>query len=168
MEKLISKLKNWWWYHKKAALLALAVLAAVVYLVCVENRTAEPDYHVGMVSMTPYSPEELSEMENSLRTAGRDCNGDGQVLVQLHTYQVDLADNSPNAGYKHYEIAAALDGDLVGSVSGIFLLEDPDAFRRVTGSVLTDEVTPWEYGLYLTIRADADADEIQLFDALQK
>ena len=27
-----------------------------------------------------------------------DLNGDGQVLVQLHTYFVDLADDSPNAG----------------------------------------------------------------------
>lgn len=163
-DKLASKLKNWWWYHKKVVLLAIAAGIAGLYILSLNSLTADPDYHIGLVAAAAFSPEQLAQIEDTFCNAGQDLNNDGQILVQLHTYHVDLADDTPNAGYNHYEIAAALDGDLVGRVSGIFLLEDPEAFQQTTNGVLSDTVLPWEDGLYLAIRSDADAAYTQLFD----
>lgn len=165
-DKTISKIKNWWYYHKNLVLLGVVVCAALLYMGLLNSRTPEPDYHVGLVTMTPYSPEQFADMEDTLRAAGQDRNGDGEVLVQLHTYNVDLADDSPNAGYLNYEVAAALDGDLVGKVSGIFLVDDPAAFQRATGGILADPVSSWEFGLYLAVRSDADTAYIRLFESL--
>ena len=162
----IAKLKNWWWYHHKLVIFALVVAAVVLYFTISDSRRADADYHVGLVSATALSPEQISDMEELLCRAGEDRNGDGEILVQLHTYWVDLADDSPNAGYDHYEIVAALDGDLVGKVSGIFLLEDPEAFRRITQGVLNGTVLPWENGLTAALRADADPAYGVMFDNL--
>ena len=162
-----AKLKNWWWYYHKLAILAMVVIAAVVYFMIADSRAPDADYHVGLVSATALSPEQISDMEEKLREAGEDRNSDGEVLVQLHTYWMDLADDSPNAGYDHYEIAAALDGDLVGNVSGIFLLEDPEALRQLTQGIISDTELPWENGLTAVVRTDADHAYGLLFDNLR-
>ena len=166
-EQFSSKLKNWWWYHKKVVLLAALVAAALLYMGIQNSRAEKPDYHVGLVTMTPYSPEQLADMEQRLCAAGQDQNGDGQVLVQLHTFYVDLADDSPNAGHNRHEVVMALDADLVGKVSGLFLLSDPEAFQRTTNGLLSETMTAWEYGLTLTIRSDAPDEYTQLFSLLQ-
>ena len=149
------------------ALLADALRQVNLEEAAAQSRTEEPDYHVGLVTMASYSPEQLADMEQRLCAAGQDQNGDGQVLVQLHTYYVDLADDSPNAGYKRYEVVAALDADLVGKVSGIFLLSDPEAFQKTTNGLLSETMAAWEYGLTLACRADAADADIRLFDNLQ-
>ena len=148
-------------------LLAALVAAALLYMGIQNSRAEKPDYHVGLVTMTPYSLEQLADMGQRPCAAGQDQNGDGQVLVQLHTYYVDLADDSPNAGYKRYEVVAALDADLVGKVSGIFLLSDPEAFQKTTNGLLSETMAAWEYGLTLACRADAADADIRLFDNLQ-
>ena len=159
----IAKLKNWWWYHKKLVLLAALAAAALLYMGIQDRQTVKPDYHVGLVSTTPFSPEQISQMEEVFRMAGEDRNEDGQVTVQIHTYAVNLADEDPNSGYYNHEILSALDGDLVGNMSGIFLLDDPETFQRITGGILSDTVVSGEYGLFLTVRDDADAAYHQLF-----
>lgn len=165
-EQFISRLKNWWWYHKTPVLIAAAVLAVGLYLTVSDSRAEKPDYHIGLVSTAAWSPEELTRMEEAICAAGEDLNGDGKVLVQVHRYTVDLADEDPNAGHYNYEKIAALDSDLVGNVSGIFLLEDPDTFRSVTNDILSEQTVPWEHGLFLTVRADADDAYTQLFSSL--
>lgn len=160
----LSKLKNWWWYHKNMVLLAAVVAAACLYLAGVNSRTVEPDYHVGLVTSQPLPQEQLDRIRDTLCAAGTDCNGDGQIRVQIHAYPVDLADDSPNAGYHNYETMAALDGDLVGNVSGIFLLEDPDTFQRVTGGLLAPQRILWEEDLVLTCRRDAEEKYLQLLE----
>ena len=160
----IAKLKNWWWYHKKPVLLAALVAAALLYMGIQDRQTVKPDYHVGLVSTTPFSPEQLSQMEEAFRTAGEDSNGDGQVTVQIHTYAVNLADEDPNSGYYNHEILSGLDGDLIGKMSGIFLLEDVETFQQVTGGILSDAAISWEYDLSLTVRKDADPVYHQLFN----
>ena len=162
-----AKLKNWWWYYHKLVILAVVVLAVIVYFQISNSRTPDADYDVGLVSMTALSPEQISDMEEKLCAAGEDRNGDGEILVKLHTFWVDLADDSPNAGYERYEIIAALDGDLVGKVSGIFLLEDPAAFREITQGVLSESEILWENDLTAVLRADADPAYAALFENLR-
>lgn len=152
---MLSKLKNFWFYHKWHLLIGLAVLAVIGYLSMQSAHTAEPDYHIGIVKAVPLSEEALSALEATFTAAGEDVNGDGVVLVQLHPYFVDLADDSPNAGVTNAQTVAALDADLIGKVSGIFLLENIEDFQRITNNMLSNTVVPFGDGLYLTLRRDA-------------
>lgn len=163
---LVSKLKNWWWYYNKVILLAIAALVVCLYMYSVNRNAEEADYHVGIVSAIPLQQEEITRLETAICAAGEDRNQDGQVLVTVHTYYVDLMDDDPNAGYKNYEIVTALDADLIGRTSGIFLLDDPAAFRSITNGILAQREFSWTNGLTVAIRDDADPADAALFDAL--
>lgn len=164
---MLSKLKNFWFYYKTHLLIALAVLAVICYLSVPSASTPEPDYHIGIVNTVPLTEETLSGIEAAFTAAGKDVNGDGEILVQLHPYFVDLADNSPNAGVDNAQTIAALDADLVGTVSGIFLLEDPEAFQAAANNLLEQPFVPWQEGLSLALRSDADTEYIQLFENMK-
>ena len=166
MELFVSKMQNFWFYYKKHLLIALAVLLAGGYLAWQNIRRPEPDYHIGLVTALPCSEEQLQGWESRFAEAGNDCNSDGQVLVQIHTYYVDLADDSPNAGVNNAQTVAALDADLIGKVSGIFLLENVDTFCSITDGVLSDVSLPFEGGLTLVPRSDADSIYRDLFNRL--
>ena len=79
---------------------------------------------------------------------------------------MNLADDSPNAGVQNGDTVSALDADLIGNKSGIFLLEDVDTFRRITNGILAESAVPFDSGLYLTLRSDADPAYTALADAL--
>ena len=160
MEKMISKLQNFWFYYKKHLLIALAVLAASGYLLIQQANTQQPDYHIGLVRSLPCTEEERSALEALFTAAGSDLNGDGQVLVKLHTYYVDLAGNGDA------DVIQALDADLIGNVSGIFLLEDVATFQRVTNGLVSDPLLTLEGGLSLTLRAGAADAYGNLIDTL--
>jgi len=138
MENSRKKLENFWFYYKKHLLVALAVLACLAWFSFQNVGKKAPDYHVGLVQPEPCREETLQKLEARLTAQGADCNGDGTVVVQIHTYFVDLADDSPNAGVQNAQTAAALDADLVGGVSGIFLVEDLSTFRSLTNDLLAD------------------------------
>lgn len=167
MKQVFAKLKNWLWYHKIPLLVAAAVLIVGGYLHLQDRAVPEADYHIGLVSTAPYSPEQLAAFEGAAVAAGRDQNGDGQVLVHLHIYAVDLESGDAASGYDRFEIIAALDADLVGTVSGIFLLEDPDAFQTASNGLLAQPFVPWQEGLSLALRSDAGTKYLQLFENMK-
>jgi len=144
-----AKLQNFWFYYRKHLLVALAVVLVLGYLGIQKRSAVQPDYHIGLVREIPCTEEELAALEATFVRAGTDVNGDGQVVVKLHTYYIDLADA------EDAETVQALDADLIGKVSGIFLLEDVETFRSVTNGILAPGETPMDNGLYLTIRKDA-------------
>lgn len=152
-----KKLQNIWFYYKKHILIGLAVVLVLAYLGIQKLGTEKPDYHIGLVRAEALSAEEMNDLNAAFTAAGQDLNGDGQVLVQFHTYYADLADNSENAGVNNAEAVQGLDADLIGKMSGIFLLEDVDTFQMLTNGVLSDTVIPMDYGLFLTIRKDASS-----------
>ena len=156
-EYSMKKLENFWFYYKKHLLIALAVLLAAGYLAIQKAAAPEPDYHIALVKATPCTEEQLRDWEDRFATAGEDLNGDGDVLVKIHTYFVDLADASPNAGVNNAQTVSALDADLIGKVSGIFLLEDAATFREITGDILEPEPVFFDQGLSLLPRNDADS-----------
>ena len=153
----MKKLENFWFYYKKHLLTGLAVVLVAGYLAAQKAGTPEPDYHIGLVQAVPCTEQQLQDWEARFAALGKDVNGDGQVLVKIHTYFVDLADDSPNAGVANAQTVSALDADLIGKVSGIFLLEDVDTFRAITNDILEADAAAFEQGLYLTLRKDADA-----------
>ncbi len=152
----MKKLENFWFYYKKHLLIGLAAVLVLGYLTLQKAGTPEPDYHIGLVQAVPCTEETLKSRESRFAAAGEDLNGDGQVLVKIHTYFVDLADDSPNAGVNNAQTVSALDADLIGKVSGIFLLEDVDTFQAITSDILETNARIFEPGLYLTLRKDAD------------
>ena len=168
MKQVFAKLKNWLWYHKIPLLVAAAVLIVGGYLHLQDRAVPEADYHIGLVSITPRSDEALQALEDAIADAGFDRNGDCQVLIRLHNYPVDLADDSENAGVKNHQIVAALDADLIGHTSGLFLLEDPETFQAVTDERLVNTFLPFRDGLYLCIPNDAEEAYQQLFEQIQE
>lgn len=167
MDAFFAKLKNFWYYYKIPVGIGLAVLVIGAYLALQSAGTPEADYHIGLISVTPRSDEQLAALTEEIAAAGQDRNGDGQILVKLHTYYVDLADESPNAGVNNANPVAALDADLIGNVSGIFLTEDPETLQSVTNGLMAEPYPLWHDGLYLCIRANA-ADAYQLlFEAIK-
>ena len=161
-----KKLQNIWFYYKKHILIGLAVVLVLAYLGIQKLTTEKPDYHIGIVRSDALSAEELNALTATFTAAGQDLNGDGQVLVQIHTYYVDLADEDENAGVNNAETVQGLDADLIGKVSGIFLLEDVDTFQAITNEILSGEVVPMDYGLFLTIRKDASAAYTDLIETM--
>ena len=162
----MDKLRNFWYYYKKHTLIALAALLVIGYLSAQRLGSAKPDYHIGLVQALPLPDEELNALADTFAAAGEDLNGDGEILVQIHPFYVDLADSSDNAGVNNAQVVAALDADLIGNVSGIFLLENPETFHRITDGIVQDTAIPFGNGLYLTVRRDATDRYIRLADAL--
>ncbi len=164
MDHFAKKLQNFWFYYKIPLLIGLAVVLVFAYLGIQKLNTVQPDYHIGLVREIPCTDAELQALEDKFSATGTDVNGDGAVTIQIHTYYVNLAEDTENAGVRNAEVVQALDADLVGGMSGIFLLEDVDTFQRVTNNLLSGSTVPMENGLYLTIRKNASADYQQLAD----
>ena len=150
-----KKLQNIWFYYKKHILIGLAVVLVLAYLGIQKLTTEKPDYHIGIVRSESLTAEEMNTLTAAFTAAGQDLNGDGQVLVQIHTYYADLADDSENAGVNNAEAVQGLDADLIGKMSGIFLLEDVDTFQALTNGIVSADVISMDYGLFLTVRNDA-------------
>ena len=159
-----EKIKNWWWYHKFHVLIGVLALAVVIYSFAQNAGKPEADYDVALLLAQPCPEEYLNELPATLAAAGIDTNSDGEVLVELHTYFVDLADEDENAGAMNYEKIAALDADLIGKTSGLFLTDSPDALMNVTNSNFTDAIA--FDGYWLCVRTDADARYISLAQEL--
>lgn len=154
MKDWIVKLNNFWFYYKKHLLIGFLAVLAAGYLAIQHVGSPEPDYHIALVQSIPCTEAYLQELEDIFASLGKDVNGDGTVLVQIHTYYADLADESENAGVNNAQTVAALDADLVGGVSSIFLLENAEVFFSIVNQEFTDAV-PFGDGLLLTVRADA-------------
>lgn len=159
-------MKNFWFYYKKHVLIGLAVLAVLAYLGIRKAATPRPDYHIALVQTVPCTEEELAALEERFAAAGADVNGDGRVLVKVHTYFVDLKEGSDNVGFSNADPVAALDADLIGNVSGIFLLEDVDTFRKVTNDILEEETRDFGDTLQLVLRKNASDEYRALADNL--
>ena len=166
MENFNSKLKNFWFYYKKHVLIGLAALAVLTFLGIQKASTPKPDYHIALVQAVPCTEAELTALEQRFTAAGEDLNGDGRVLVKVHTYFVDLKEGSDNVGFSNADPVAALDADLIGNVSGIFLLEDVDTFREVTNDILEEETRDFGDTLHLVLRKSASGEYRALADNL--
>ena len=153
----MKKFENFWFYYKKHLLIALAVILTLGYLAVQKAGAPQPDYHIGLVRAVPCTEAELETLNARFSAAGEDKNGDGQILVQIHTYFVDLSDDSPNAGVDNAQIVSALDVDLIGNVSGIFLLGDAESFQKITNDLLVPDIFHFDQGLFLAMRKNADS-----------
>ena len=105
----------------------------------------------------------MSELEDRILTVAEDVNGDGRIMIRMNLYQADLSGRTD--GTLNYNEAAKLDADLVGNVSSIFLIDDPDGFRRntvvpVESGALCDSLPFFDgmampEGMAFTVRSDS-------------
>lgn len=168
MSEFLSKLKNWWWYNKLHVLIALAAVGVLVYCFVPSKNEINPDYNVAVVTKLPLREEEYSAVVDRLTALGEDVNGDGEVSVHVKAYGVDLENPTPTGANENYQLVAALDADLVGKVSGLFILDAPELFQRVTDGALGDSMLPFGDGLYAAVRKDADGIYTGLFERLEE
>ncbi len=163
-----EKWNTWWWYHKTHVLIAAAVIALVLYSVLPGLLTPKPDYSVAMITMDWVPEEARAAVKEKLLAVADDRNQDGQVLLELSYYQADLSGETE--GTDNYLEASRLDADLVGKVSSIFLLENPDDFLastavpveepfRCSELTLFDEI-PLPGEMAFTVRSDSEAQGI--------
>ena len=167
-----KRLVNFWYYHRIHILIAVLILAAGGYLLLQQIGKVPADYEIAVVSGEYYSDEQLSALQAVFTAAGADLNGDGETVVQIHRYRLKIGENGQDAA----EISA-LDADLVGKVSGLFLLENPSAFEEATNGICrsSDAVScadtaelsgeNWRE-LFLAVREEADEKYAAMLDAL--
>ena len=165
MDEKRKKIKTWWWYHRFHVLIIVVVIAVVLYSFLPGLLAPKPDYTAAVITTERISEETRNALKDCLTGIADDRNGDGQVLLELNYYQADLSGETE--GTVNYTEASRLDADLVGKVSSVFLLDNPEGFRYNTAvsveqEILCDEIPPLKEislpeGMVLTIRSDSDA-----------
>lgn len=134
-----EKAANWWHYHRVMVVI-LAVVAAILIWLAVDILTkVEPDYQIGWVGKSNLPQDTVDALEQALAAYGTDRNGDGQIVVQVNQYAVDLTVTELNDSADPYNQMAGmtrLSADLSQpDSSSIFLLEDPAAFQAATAGL---------------------------------
>ena len=125
-----NKLINFWYYHKIPLIIGIVILAAGIYFVLTQRETIKADYDIAVVSPHGLSGENREHMQSILEQAGTDQNGDGIVAVSIHQYRFAIG-----AKGQDREAVAGLDADLVGKVSGIFFVDNPEGFETATNGL---------------------------------
>lgn len=154
-----EKAGNWWHYHKIHVLIVIVVLGILASIAKDTFFRTEPDYQIAYVGLQDLPTDTAEALTTALQAMCDDRNGDGQVVVQLNQYQVDLhSDTDDTDAYSQMAGITRLSADL-SSTDGsyIYLLEDPEAFESYTASLryldgtVPDEdakPTDWEKMVY--------------------
>ena len=169
-----NKLLNFWYYHKVHVIIILAVLAIGAYFLLTQQKTVKSDYDIAIVSAQGVSDEQMGQIRDVFQQAGTDQNGDGAVTVKVHLYRFAIGESGQDR-----EAVAGLDADLVGKVSGIFFVDNPEGFESATNGLgKSADAIPTRSipslspcgidDLSLLIRAEADEKYTQVLSALTK
>lgn len=150
--------RNWWhyhWYFLLGGLIAALILGRIAYD---QLTRVYPDCGVALVTRFAPAQEELDALRAALEAVCPDVNGDGRVFVSVNAIQLDypaIAENrmDPQAAASNLD---KLSADFYTRRSGLFLLDDPDAFQaanqalaRRDGSLPTEDMdgrelaVPW-------------------------
>jgi hypothetical protein len=164
-----EKWANWWHYNAKLVLVFAAVAAGVIYF-CYDvfwNKPPQPDYQVAVVGGT-LTDNQIESLQERLAAVAEDINGDGQVLVQVNSYDVDYSkaglaaedvdvpgsSASSSAGstvssmpsmvdpYGQMAADVRLTADFQSASCGIFIVRDPEGFERITSAFRYLDGTP--------------------------
>lgn len=132
-----EKAGNWWHYHKW---MVAAIVVGVIVVAAIAKDTlfrTMPDYQVGYVGLQELPEDTAAALTASLQTFCQDLNGDGQVVVQLNQYTLDLSGEDSEADpYVRMAGITKLSADLASTDgSYIYFLEDPESFQSYTGGL---------------------------------
>jgi len=136
MKNILDKARNFWYYNKTMCIVLTLVLAAFLY-VEFSGPSEKFDYSVGVISGRYYTEPEKAALKAALESCGKDLDGNGKVAADVTYYTVTLgAENQDES------LIGGLDADLMMGVSGLFLLESPEAFTASTNGVKITEPLP--------------------------
>lgn len=165
MSERKKKWETWWWYHKIHVVTAAAAVGVILYSVLPGILAPKMDYSVALITTEGIPEETMAALRERFEQVADDANGDGTVFVDVVHYGADLSGETE--GTVNYLEASRLDADLVGKVSSVFLLDNPDGFRANTAVEIEEENLCAELaffkgislpeGMAVTIRTDSDA-----------
>lgn len=127
-----EKRQNWWHYHKWHVVLCVLAVLLVGNTIweIVFNKGNVPDYQVGFIGSDNLPADTVTALETALEALGEDLNGDGQVLVRVNQYLLNVDD----ANYMvSYGAQAQLMADTTDYQLFYFLMEDPKRFQEQYG-----------------------------------
>lgn len=132
-----EKAGNWWHYHKWQVVVVIILLVVIACIIKDTLFRTQPDYQVGYVGLQELPTDTAEALTTALESFCDDRNGDGQVVVQLNQYAVDLGQDTDNTdAYTQMAGITRLSADLSSKEgSYIFLLEDPEVFQSYTGGL---------------------------------
>lgn len=157
-----EKAGNWWHYNKWYVVAVIVLVCIVASIVKETFFRTEPDYQIAYVGKQELPVDTGEALTAALQAYCDDRNGDGQVLVQLNQYTLDL-NSGTNSGeevdaYMQMAGVTKLSADLSSTEgSYIFILEDPESFESYTsalryldGTVPEENATPtdWQNMVY--------------------
>lgn len=140
-----EKAANWWHYHWVAVVIGVAAVFFGGWIIKDTVFQTRPDVQIAYVGTHELPVDTVNALQNALTPFCQDENGDGKVVVQVATYNVDFdAENESTDAYYQMAGMTRLNGDLSsGSKTCIFLLEDPKNFEKMTGALrYLDGTTP--------------------------
>jgi len=110
--------------------IAIVVLVMVLDLgrTVLHIGEVQPDAQIAYVGSTPLPEETVSALETALAALCEDANGDGAAIVRINQYI--LAPDNVDAAMYTAASAARLIVDMENCDSGLFLLEDGEAFQE--------------------------------------
>lgn len=155
--------RNWWHYHKWHVLIGGVLILIAADWAWSALTQVHPDYQIAYVGTAPLDQEDAAAWEARLSAQGSDCNGDGNVVVQLNQYLTVQEDTMYTAAANVKLLA-----DLDARESYFFLLENPEQFQA-DYEILEEDWFPVENGLYLARREfweDRTAEHMEECDAL--
>ena len=154
-----EKAGNWWHYHKWQVVVIILLLVVAAFIIKDTLFRVQPDYQVAYVGLQDLPVDTGEALTAALESICDDRNGDGQVVVRLNQYAVDLGDSTNNTdAYTQMAGVTRLSADLSSNDgSYIFLLEDPESFQTYTGALRyldgtvpedNESATDWENMVY--------------------
>lgn len=140
-----EKAANWWHYHWVAVVIGVAAVFFGGWIIKDTVFQTRPDVQIAYVGTHELPVDTVNALQNALTPFCQDENGDGKVVVQVATYNVDFdVENESSDAYYQMAGMTRLNGDLSsGGKTCIFLLEDPENFEKMTGALrYLDGTTP--------------------------
>ena len=132
-----EKAANWWHYHW--GIVVIVVLCAFFGIWIIKDTVFQtrPDVQIAYVGTHDLPADTVTALQDALTPFCEDTNGDGKVVVQVDTYNVDFdADNVNTDAYNQMAGVTRLSAELAsGGKTYIFLLEDPEGFEAQTGAL---------------------------------
>lgn len=129
-----EKRQNFWHYYKWHFVVGFAILAIVFSFIYSIATKVQPDYTIGLISGTSYPEGMVKNLETGLKEFGYDRNGDGETIVIVNQYTLQLSEED-SGGDPNMQAAnmTRLVGDLQMFESMIFLTPQVEKVQQAQG-----------------------------------
>ncbi|HIU30601.1 MAG TPA: hypothetical protein IAB66_00345 [Candidatus Caccousia avistercoris] len=128
-----DKWDNFWFYHKKHVIIGTLAAILVGYMIYDLATKVEPDYNVAILSSQTIAYDAAEYLADALAPYGEDLNGDGQVVVQVNTFDIAQGAAAENVD-PNVQMASMTKfmGDLQTGDSYIYFTDDTSFAAYVT------------------------------------